>query len=120
MQRATSNANPSDRLSWLTILGFGQLAVPLAFAGLPIAVFVSKFYAEDLKINIETVGLILLVARLADFIVDPIIGYASDRTTWSLGRRRTWVLLGAPIFAFGIYMLFLPPPARRYSVRRAV
>ena len=37
MQRATSNANPSDRLSWLTILGFGQLAVPLAFAGLPIA-----------------------------------------------------------------------------------
>jgi Na+/melibiose symporter-like transporter len=110
VQRATSNANPSDRLSWLTILGFGQLAVPLAFAGLPIAVFVSKFYAEDLKINIETVGLILLVARLADFIVDPIIGYASDRTTWSLGRRRTWVLLGAPIFAFGIYMLFLPPP----------
>ena len=110
MQRLAVEMKPGDRMSWLTILGFGQLAVPLAFAGLPIAVFVSKFYAEDLKINIETVGLILLVARLADFLVDPIIGYASDRTTWSLGRRRTWVLLGAPVFMLGVYMLFLPPP----------
>ncbi len=110
MQRSVQPSATTERLPWLTIIGFGQLAIPLAFAGLPIAVFVSKFYAEDLKINIETVGLILLVARLADFIVDPIIGYASDRTTWSLGRRRTWVLLGAPVFALGIYMLFMPPP----------
>ena len=110
MQRSVETSATTDRLPWLTIIGFGQLAIPLAFAGLPIAVFVSKFYAEDLKINIETVGLILLVARLADFIVDPIIGYASDRTTWSLGRRRTWVLFGAPVFALGIYMLFMPPP----------
>jgi glycoside/pentoside/hexuronide:cation symporter, GPH family len=106
---APAPASTEQRLPWGTVFGFGQLAVPLAFAGLPIAVFVSKFYAEDLKINIETVGLILLVARLADFLVDPIIGYASDRTTWSLGRRRTWVLLGAPVFMLGIYMLFLPP-----------
>ena len=110
MQKSVHPAAPTERLPWLTVLGFGQLAVPLAFAGLPIAVFVSKFYAEDLKISIETVGLILLVARLADFLIDPIIGYASDRTTWSLGRRRTWVLLGAPVFALGVYMLFLPPP----------
>jgi Na+/melibiose symporter-like transporter len=111
LQRSTVEPKTNgERLSWATVIGFGQLAVPLAFAGLPIAVFVSKFYAEDLKINIETVGLILLIARLADFLVDPIIGYASDRTTWSLGRRRTWVLLGAPVFALGVFMLFLPPP----------
>lgn len=109
MQRASENVKPKDRLSWLTVLGFGQLAVPLAFAGLPIAVFVSKFYTDDLKINIETVGAILLIARLADFIVDPIIGFASDHTRWKMGRRRSWVLLGAPVFALGVFMLFLPP-----------
>ncbi len=113
MQRSVaetaSKAANGTRLPWLTVIGFGQLAIPLAFAGLPIAVFVSKFYAEDLKINIETVGLILLVARLADFVVDPIIGYTSDHTTWRLGRRRSWVLLGAPVFALGVFMLFLPP-----------
>lgn len=110
MQKSVQSPAVEKRLPWATVFGFGQLAVPLAFAGLPIAVFVSKFYTDDLKIDIATVGLILLVARLADFIVDPIIGYASDRTTWSLGRRRTWVLLGAPVFMLGIYMLFLPPP----------
>lgn len=109
MQRATETTKSPDRLSWLTILGFGQLAVPLAFAGLPIALFVSKFYTDDLKINIEVVGAILLIARLADFIVDPIIGFASDHTRWKMGRRRSWVLLGAPVFALGVFMLFLPP-----------
>jgi Na+/melibiose symporter-like transporter len=104
----TPNAS-ADRLSWFTVLGFGQLAIPLAFAGLPIAVYVSKFYTDDLKIDIETVGAILLIVRLVDFIVDPLIGYASDRTTWSLGRRKSWVLLGAPVFALGIYNVFLPP-----------
>jgi Na+/melibiose symporter-like transporter len=109
-------------LTWATIIGFGQLAVPLATAGLPIAVYVTRFYAQDLRLNIEDVGFILLVARLADFLVDPIIGYVSDHTRWGFGRRRTWVLLGAPVFALGVYMLFLPPAdlisaseeARRY------
>ncbi len=109
MQPANATTKPADRLSWFTVLGFGQLAIPLAFAGLPIAVYVSKFYTDDLKINIETVGAILLIVRLVDFLVDPLIGWASDRTTWSLGRRRTWVLLGAPVFALGIYNVFLPP-----------
>ena len=110
MQRALETIKQTDRLSWATVAGFGQLAIPLACAGLPIAVFVSKFYTEDLKISIETVGAILLIARLADFIVDPLIGFASDHTTWKMGRRRSWVLLGAPVFALGVYMLFMPPP----------
>ena len=113
MQRSTneiSNGN-GKRLPWSTIIGFGQLAVPLATAGLPIAVYVTRFYAQDLKINIEDVGFILLIARLADFLVDPIIGYVSDHTRWGFGRRRTWVLLGAPVFALGVYMLFLPSPS---------
>jgi Na+/melibiose symporter-like transporter len=96
-------------LSWATIIGFGQLAVPLATAGLPIAVYITYFYAQDLRLNLADVGFILLVARIADFAVDPIIGWASDHTRWGFGRRRTWVLLGAPIFALGVYMLFLPP-----------
>lgn len=114
MQRSVAQSAPAQSangkpLSWATIIGFGQLAVPLATAGLPIAVFITYFYAQDLKLNIADVGFILLVARIADFVVDPIIGWASDHTRWGVGRRSTWVILGAPIFALGVYMLFLPP-----------
>ncbi|NOT41539.1 MAG: MFS transporter [Alphaproteobacteria bacterium] len=110
MQPTVENA-PAARVTWPVLLGFGQLAVPLAFASLPIAIFVTRFYAQDLQIGIADVGFILLVARLADIIVDPIIGFVSDRLKLPFGRRRTWVLLGAPVFALGVYMLFLPPPS---------
>jgi GPH family glycoside/pentoside/hexuronide:cation symporter len=109
VQRSTVENKPTTHLPWKTLLGFGQLAVPLATAGLPIAVFVTAFYAKDIHIKLADVGIILFLARITDFIVDPVIGYVSDRTTWGIGRRRTWVFLGIPIFALGVYMLFLPP-----------
>ncbi len=110
MQRPADTA-PAARVTWPVLLGFGQLAVPLAFASLPIAIFVTRFYAQDLQIGIADVGFILLIARLADIIVDPIIGFVSDRLQLPFGRRKTWVLLGAPVFALGVFMLFLPPPS---------
>jgi len=91
------------------LLGFGQLAVPLAFASLPVAVYVTRFYAQDLGLGIANVGLILFLARLTDFVVDPLIGFASDKLKWSFGRRRTWIVFGAPFFLVGVYMLFKPP-----------
>lgn len=109
MQRSVHEKKPSEHLPLTTLFGFGQLAVPLATAGLPIAVFVTKFYASDVHISLADVGIILFLARISDFIVDPLIGYVSDRTTWGIGRRRTWVFLGAPIFMIGVYMLFIPP-----------
>jgi Na+/melibiose symporter-like transporter len=96
-------------LSWIKLAGFGQLAVPLAFAQLPMTLFVAKFYAQDLMMGVAAVGYALLAARLVDIIIDPVIGVLGDRTTMSFGRRRLWVLLGAPVFAFGIYLVFMPP-----------
>ena len=110
-QLANERSGNGQRLSWATVLGFGQLAVPLATAGLPIAVYVTRFYANDLKLSIGEVGMLLLLARIADIIVDPLIGFASDHTRWGIGRRRTWILLGVPVFMLGTYMLFLPPPS---------
>jgi len=111
VQQATTEARPkTEHLPWLTLLGFGQLAVPLAFASLPVAVYVTRFYAQDMGLGIASVAYILFLARLADFVVDPIIGLASDKLRWSFGRRRTWILFGAPFFMIGIYLLFNPSP----------
>src|SRR5262245_20870728 len=97
------------RLPWVQLLGFGQLAVPLAFASLPVAVYVTRFYAQDMGLGIASVGLVLFLARITDFVIDPLIGFASDKLKWSFGRRRTWILFGAPLFLLGVYALFVPP-----------
>jgi len=42
-------------------------------------------------------------------ISDPIIGYLSDHTRSRMGRRRPWVLLGAPMLAMAFFFLWTPP-----------
>ncbi|HEY8623129.1 MAG TPA: MFS transporter, partial [Casimicrobiaceae bacterium] len=44
--------------------------------------------------------------RLADGVVDPLLGVLSDRG----GARKRWLLLAAPLLALGMIALFTPLP----------
>src|SRR3546814_20606504 len=57
------------------------------------------FYAQHTAIPMATIGVILIVARAFDAIVDPLIGYLSDRTHRRWGSRTPWVLAGSAILA---------------------
>ena len=48
-------------------------------AALPIYVHVPKFYS-DLGLDLAAVGGLLLIARLADAFIDPLLGLWSDRS----------------------------------------
>ena len=58
---------------------YSFIALPLAFAGLPLYVHIPDLYTRDLGMNIGLIGAILLVIRLFDAVQDPVIGYVSDR-----------------------------------------
>ena len=50
-----------------------------------------------------------MLGRIIDGFADPLIGFFSDRTRSRHGRRRPWILIGAPFLSlFGI-MLWYPP-----------
>ena len=50
------------------------------------------------------------MARVWDAISDPLVGNLSDRTTLTLGRRKSWLLGSAlPLLLFGV-MAWVPPP----------
>ena len=85
------------RLGVSTLLRYAALAVPLAFAGLPIYVTVPKFYAERQGMNLALLGALLLGVRLIDCFLDPLIGWwpfwlllwpASSMVLLQLCRRR--------------------------------
>ena len=95
-------------LSRTTIYAHGTLGLPLAVIGYPLAIWIPAHYAGGLGISLATVGTILMLARLTDVVTDPIMGELSDRWRTRFGRRRPWLLLGAPVMMYGVYKLFIP------------
>lgn len=80
-----------------------------ALVGLPIYVHLPKFYGDALGVDLALLGAVILFSRAWDAVTDPAIGFLSDRTRSRLGRRRPWMLAGAPVLAAGAVALLAPP-----------
>jgi glycoside/pentoside/hexuronide:cation symporter, GPH family len=96
-----------SRFSLAQLTAYGILGLPLAMAALPIYVHVPKFYS-DLGMSLAAIGGILLVARLLDAILDPLLGLWSDRARGSRFGRLWFVGIGMPLLALGMLGLFNP------------
>lgn len=88
-----------------SVLAYGLLGFPLAFAALPIYVHVPKLYADALGMPLALVGAVLLGARVLDAVADPLIGWFSDR----FASRRRLIALGLVPLAAGVIALLRPP-----------
>ena len=91
------------------LAAFSLISVPIAAAGLPLAVYLPAFYAQQEGLGLTIVGLVFLIGRLWDALSDPLIGVLSDRTRTRFGRRRPWIAAGGVLFALAAWALFLPP-----------
>ena len=99
----------TDRINSRMLFAFGAPAVGAGYMYLLLALYVMKFSTDVLLIAPAIMGLIFSVSRIWDAISDPLVGYLSDRTTTSLGRRRTWILFSFVPIAIGFYAVFAPP-----------
>jgi Na+/melibiose symporter-like transporter len=98
------------RLSRSVLLAYAGVNIPMAILHQPALTLLPALYAKYAGIDVATLGLILIVARIFDAVLDPAIGYASDHTRLRLGRRKSWIVLGAIIAAVAAYFLFRPGP----------
>jgi Na+/melibiose symporter-like transporter len=96
-----------------TLLRYGILGLPLAFAGLPVYVHVPKFYAEEHHVDLAVLGSILLFIRLFDAVLDPMIGVMSDRFHRFTKRI---MALTAPLLVVSYIALFNPPAGAVHPV----
>jgi len=68
------------------------------------------FYVDHLSaINAEAFALILAVYTVLDAIDNPVYGFLSDSTRTRWGRRRPWLVIGAPLLALSFVMFFSVP-----------
>ena len=91
------------------LAAFATPLTPVTVAFVPLVLLLPGFYAQDLGFDVASVGVALIVARLIDAVSDPTIGFLSDRTPSRFGRRRPWILIGAPLLMLAVWNLFVPP-----------
>lgn len=94
--------------TWRLIL-FSLPAIPAAMLLIPVTVHLPAFYAREVGLGLSVVGVILFVTRLWDVLIDPLIGSLSDRIPTRFGRRRPWIIVGAPLTVAAMWLLFRPP-----------
>lgn len=88
-------------------------AVGMFGTSIPINMFKTYafiFYVDKLSaITADQFALILAIYTVVDAIDNPIYGFLSDRTRSPWGRRRPWLVIGAPLLALFFILFFSPP-----------
>src|SRR5210317_1959333 len=99
-----SISSKKPRLSFWQIwnMSFGFLGIQFGFA-LQNA-NVSRIF-ETLGADIDSIPILWVAAPLTGLIVQPIIGYMSDRTWGRLGRRRPYFLVGAILASLALFVM---------------
>ncbi len=86
----------------------GSLAIPLAIYGYPLAIWLPPYYGASLG-SLALVGTLMMLARFTDVFTDPLMGEISDRGRTRFGRRKPYMVLGAPCLMISAWYLFVPP-----------
>ncbi len=95
----------ADQLATPGLLAYGLPALPLAAAALPIYVHLPNLYGGVLGMNLALLGAVLLAARLADALIDPLLGALADR--WR--RPQIQIGVGMLLLVAGSLLAFHPP-----------
>lgn len=89
----------------ISLFQYALLAMPLAFAGLPIYLHAPDFYAVNFGLSLGLMGLVLLSLRFIDAVQDPLIGMLSDK----YNHHRPKIILGGMLLlTLGFVALFNP------------
>jgi len=98
-----------EKLSIREKIGYalGDGAANIAWRG--VATFLFIFYTDVFGLNPAAVGILMLIARSSDGIVDILMGIVCDRTNSKYGKFRPWILWTAIPLGVTLSLLFTSP-----------
>ena len=86
------------------LLGFGFFGISIIW---PLFnTFVPVFLKEDFALSATMIGFIMTWDNYINMFVQPYVGERSDRTRSRWGRRKPWIMVGAPLAA--IFFVAVP------------
>jgi Na+/melibiose symporter-like transporter len=98
------------------LFGYLCLSLPLGFIGLPIYIYLPDFYNQNYGISLQEIAIILLLTRLFDTLLDPIIGIVSDNLCQLKNKKfRTKIITFlSPFLGIALFSLLVPCYFKRY------
>ena len=102
---------PASTLTRSTLVAYAAPALGVGMLRFVVLMYLMKFSTDVLFIAPAFIGFALGASRVWDALSDPICGYLSDRTQSRLGRRRSWLLVAAPLLPLASLALWSPPRA---------
>jgi GPH family glycoside/pentoside/hexuronide:cation symporter len=102
-------AAPPVAPGWSRILCYGIGEIPITGSMVLFGLFLLFFYNSVLGLPAPLVGLASASGLVLDAFIDPLIGYQSDHSRHRLGRRRSYMLLGACTMGLCFVLVFFPP-----------
>jgi glycoside/pentoside/hexuronide:cation symporter, GPH family len=102
-----TNFNQQLKFSEKFGYALGDGAANIAWRG--VSTFLFIFYTDVFGINPAAVGILMLIARFGDGIIDVLMGIVCDRTNSKYGKFRPWILWTAIPLGITLSLLFTSP-----------
>ncbi len=87
--------------------GFGDLASNLFWQ--MFSIFIAKFYTDVFLLSAAAMGTMMLVSRIGDAVIDPLIGTIADRTNTRWGHFRPYLIWMMFPMAISAVLTFTTP-----------
>lgn len=98
------------QLDFTTKMLYGVGEIANASKTVLFGLFLLFFYTTVMGLPGTLVGVAAAIGLVWDAVIDPYIGHLSDRVRLRIGRRHTFMFVGAAAVGPTFWMLFSPPP----------
>ena len=115
-ETASGAIPPVQRVATPIMLAYGFGAAAYGVKDLCFSTFLLLFYNQVIGLPSAEVGFAIMCALLLDAVIDPAIGFLSDRTRSRWGRRHPWMYASAVPIAAGWLLLWNPPALSHYGM----
>ncbi|UBU08698.1 MFS transporter [Nonomuraea gerenzanensis] len=105
MSQPATVSDPGRTPAWRYAIGMFGTSIPINM----IKGSMILYYVDILGLDVRAYGAVMVIYAIIDALDNPLLGHLSDRTRTRFGRRRPWLLVGAPMLAACMIAFFSAP-----------
>ncbi|MFG1973052.1 MFS transporter [Nonomuraea fuscirosea] len=109
MSEPRTTPAPGRTPAWRYAIGMLGTSIPINM----IKGSMILYYVDILGLDVRAYGVVMVIYAVIDAVDNPLLGHLSDRTRSRFGRRRPWLLVGAPMLVACMIAFFSAPSSLR-------